>query len=58
MSAPWGFALLVGVFFGVMAVMVAGAMVYAWWFGDVDPGLTPREVELDAWIEETLRSGR
>jgi hypothetical protein len=53
-----GFALLVVIFYGVMAVMVAGAMFVAWLFGDVDPGLTPREVELDAWIEDVLESGR
>ena len=60
MSAPWGFALLVGVFFAAMF----GSMFVAWLIGRavgladrrVDP--TPREVEIDAWIDDVLRSGR
>jgi len=52
-----GFALLVAIFFAAM-LATAGAMFVAWLFGDVDPGTTPREVELDAWIEDVLESGR
>ena len=54
------FFLLVVVFFASMF----GSMFVAWLIGravaladaHVDP--TPREIELDALIEETLRSGR
>jgi len=48
---------------GAVAAIPAGVFV-AWLVGravaladaHVDP--TPREIELDAWIDETLRSGR
>jgi len=56
-SAGWVFFWLVVVFFAAMAA-TAGAMFVAWLCGDVDPGVTPREVELDAWIDETLRDAR
>ena len=59
MSGSVATAALIGIFFGAMF----GSMFVAWLIGsavelaDTHPGLTPREIELDAWIDETLRSG-
>lgn len=67
MSAAWGFAFVVGIFFATMFAILAVEVLLASLIGrgialaddrDADTvALRAREVELNAWLEETLRSG-
>ena len=66
MSVPWGFFLfavtIIGGMFAMMTVEVLLASLIGRFCGTTTRAETAeqraREVELDAWIDETLRSGR
>jgi len=61
MTAEKGMAICVGIFFATAVLMVAADVVLDWWRQGgravESAERQAREVELDAWLDETLRGG-